>query len=101
MKELPIACELTPAELEARRMGLLQALLAQATERVPLSDGFRWRFAPSTQVLMTAVKTIDAERRCCRFLKFVLTTEADGGDVWLEVTGPDGTREFLSTLLNQ
>jgi hypothetical protein len=50
---------------------------------------------------MAAVKTIDAERQCCRFLKFVLTTEPDGGDVWLEVTGPDGTREFLSTLLNK
>ena len=69
MKELPIACELTPAELEARRVGLLPGLLAQATERVPLSNGFRWRFAPSTEVLMTAVKTIDAERQCCRFLK--------------------------------
>lgn len=101
MKELPIACELTPAELEARRRGLLQDLLAHATESVPLSDGFRWRFAPSTEVLMAAVKTIDAERQCCRFLKFVLTAEPDGGDIWLEVTGPEGTTEFLSTLLNQ
>ena len=101
MKELPIACELTPAELEARRRELIQELLVQATERVPLSDGFRWRFAPSTELLMAAVKTIDAERQCCRFLRFVLTTEPDGGDVRLEVTGPDGTSEFLSTLLNQ
>lgn len=101
MKELPIACELTPAELEARRTGLLRELLAQATEQIPLSDGFRWRFAPSTEILMAAAKTIDAERQCCRFLKFALTTEADGGDVWLEVTGPEGTNEFLATLLNQ
>ena len=101
MKELPIACELTPAELEARRQGLLPELLTQATERVQLSNGFRWRFAPSTEVLMAAVKTIDAERQCCRFLKFVLTTEADGGDVWLEVTGPGGTNEFLSELLKE
>jgi hypothetical protein len=101
MKELPIACELTPAELEARRKGLLRELLAQATENVSLSNGFRWRFEPSTEVLMAAVKTIDAERQCCRFLKFVLTTEPDGGDVWLEVTGPEGTQEFLATLLNQ
>ena len=100
MKELPIACELTPAELEARRQGLLPGLLAQATERVQLSNGFRWRFAPSTEVLMAAVRTIDAERQCCRFLKFALTVEPDAGDVWLEVTGPDGTTEFLSTLLS-
>ena len=100
MKELRIACELTPAELEARGQRLLPGLLAKATDCVQLNNGFRWRFAPSTEVLIAAVKTIDAERQCSRFLKFVLTTEPDGGDVWLEVTGPDGTREFLSTLLS-
>src|SRR5687767_13990830 len=100
MKELPIACELTPAELDTRRQGLLQELLAHATERVSLRNGFRWRFAPSTDVLLAAVKAIDAERQCCRFLKFVLTTEPDVGDMWLEVTGPAGTQEFLSTLLS-
>jgi hypothetical protein len=101
MKELPIACELTPAELAARRDGLLAGLLAQASERIALSNGFRWRFAPSTELLMAAVKSIDAERQCCRFLKFALTVEPDAGDVWLEVTGPDGTAEFLSPLLRR
>lgn len=100
MKALPIACELTPAELEARRAGLLPGLLAEAKERISLSNGFRWRFSPSTEVLMAAVKTIDAERQCCRFLKFGLTIEPDGGDVWLEVTGPDGTTAFLSHLMD-
>lgn len=101
MNELPIACELTPEQLRARREGLLLSLLAQATESVPLVNGYRWRFAPSTEVLMTAAETIDAERQCCRFLKFALTVEPDAGDVWLEVTGPDGTKEFLASLLNQ
>lgn len=100
MKELPVACELTPVELEARRQRLLRGLLAQAAERVALTEGFRWRFAPSTDLLLTAAKTIDAERQCCRFLKFALTIEPAGGDIWLEVTGPEGTREFLATLLN-
>jgi len=101
MKALPIACELTPAELDARRQGLLQDLLSHAKEGFQLVDGFRWRFAPSTEILLAAVKTIDAERQCCRFLKFVLTTEPDGGDIWLEVTGPDGTGEFLARLLSE
>jgi hypothetical protein len=100
MNELPIACELTPAELEARRRGLLPGLLALASEQVQLGNGFRWRFAASTDLLMNAVKVIDAERQCCRFLKFTLTIEPDAADVWLEVTGPEGTREFITTLLN-
>jgi hypothetical protein len=63
MKELPIACELTPAEIAARREGLLPGLLALAQERVTMGNGLRWRFAPSAEFLTAAAKTIDAERR--------------------------------------
>src|ERR1700694_3103839 len=99
MKELPIACELTPAELTARREGLLAGLLEKAQERMSLSNGLRFSFAPSSEFLRAAVQTIDAERRCCKFLKFELTVEPDGGQMWLEITGPPGTAEFLNTLM--
>jgi hypothetical protein len=99
MKELPIACELTPAELTARREGLLPGLLEKAQERSTLGNGLRFSFAPSSEFLAAAVQTIDAERQCCKFLRFELTVEPDGGQMWLEVTGPPGTAEFLNTLL--
>ena len=99
MKELPIACELTPAELGVRREGLLAGLLALAQERLTITNGLRWRFAPTAEFLTAALKTIDAERQCCRFLKFVLTVEPGGGDMWLEITGPQGTAEFLNSLM--
>src|SRR3954447_19677830 len=98
MRDLPISCELTSTEIEARREGLLPGLLARAQERLTLSNGFRWRFAPSGDFLAAAVKTIEAERQCCRFLKFVLTVEPDAGPIWLEITGPPGAVEFLATL---
>jgi hypothetical protein len=98
MKDLPIACELTPAEIKARREGLFPGLLAQEQERVAVRGGFRWRFAASGEFLAAAAKTIDAERQCCRFLRFVLTVEANTSSIWLEITGPRGTAEFLSTL---
>ena len=47
-----------------------------------------------------AAAVIDAERRCCRFLRFVLIVEPDDGPLWLELTGPEGTEDFLSALLN-
>jgi hypothetical protein len=99
MQELPIACTLTPAEIEAQRTTLLPGLIAQATERVPLPDGFRWRFETSDAVLAAVVATINAERQCCRFLRFVLTVEPDGGALWLDITGPPGTIAFLEALL--
>ena len=101
MKELPIACELTAAELVERRQGLLPGLLRSAQERIGVNDGFRWRFAPQSDLLAAVVQTIDAERQCCRFLRFGLTVEADAGPIWLEVTGPKGTAEFLEELTRQ
>jgi hypothetical protein len=96
---LAIACTLTPAELASRRDGLLPGLLIRARERCAVPGGFRWRFEPATGLLAEAVAVVDAERRCCRFLRFQLTVEPDDGPVWLEVSGPEGTQEFLATLL--
>jgi hypothetical protein len=100
MSELPIACELTPAEITARRAALLPGLLVRAEEWTTLDNGFRWRFAASSELLTAAAETINAERQCCRFLRFVLTVEPGGGSIWLEITGPQGTPEFLESLLS-
>jgi hypothetical protein len=43
---------------------------------------------------------IDAEHRCCRFLRFLLVVEPGYGPVWLEVTGPEGTKGFISAMLD-
>jgi len=45
------------------------------------------------------MQVIDAERRCCPFLRFVVGTEPDGGSITLEVTGPPGTVQFLDQLV--
>jgi hypothetical protein len=100
MQELPIACTLTPDEIEDKRTTLLPDLVAQAVERIPLPDGFRWRFDASEAVVSAAAVTMNAERQCCRFLRFVLTVEPDGGAIWLDITGAPGTVAFLEDLLS-
>jgi hypothetical protein len=42
---------------------------------------------------------VEAERHCCRFLRFTITVEPDGGPLNLDLTGPQGTREFVVALL--
>jgi hypothetical protein len=101
MRELPIACELTPAQLEERRQALLPGLLTRALERKAIVGGFRWRFAPQRDLLAAVVQAIDLERQCCRFLRFDLTVEPEAGPIWLGVTGPPGTAEFLESLTNE
>jgi hypothetical protein len=45
------------------------------------------------------MRAVDAERQCCRFLRFSITVEPDEGPLFVELTGPPGTREFLAELL--
>jgi hypothetical protein len=99
MTDLPVACTLTPDALEARRAGLLSDLLRRADGREDTPDGLRLRFVPTDDTLTTIARAVEAERHCCRFLRFEITIEPDGGPVFLELTGPPGTREFVTALL--
>jgi hypothetical protein len=97
----PVVCSLDPGALAARRAGLLVDLVRQADSREPLADGQRLTFAVSSALLDAIVRTIDAERQCCRFLRFQLTVEPDLGAVVLDLTGPSGTPEFLADLMRE
>ena len=95
----PIACTLTPIELATRRTELLPGLLSKANTQETIPEGFRWSFSETDGLLHNVVSVIEAERRCCRFLRFRFTLESDGGPLWVEVTGPEGTQDFLRSLL--
>ena len=99
MTELPVACTLGPDALRTRREGLLDDLVRRAIAREDLADGHRFHFTADADLLALVARTINAERRCCRFLRFRLIVEPDEGPILLELTGPEGTREFLTALL--
>lgn len=79
--------------------GTLSDLLRRAEGREDLPEGLRLRFAPTSETLATIARAVEAERHCCRCLRFGIILEPDGGPVFLELTGPPGTREFLGALL--
>ena len=99
MTDLPVVCTLGPAALKARREGLLSSLLGRAVDHEELADGHRLRFAAADDTLALIARAIDAERQCCRFLRFRVTVEPDEGPIVLELTGPEGTRDFVSALI--
>ena len=98
MSDLPLACTLNAAELTRPRDSLLPGIVARAQSVEPLPEGARWRFAPSHEFFVAVAAVIDAERRCCPFLRFDLVVEPGGGPVSLTVTGPPGTAAFLAGL---
>jgi hypothetical protein len=99
MADSPIACSLTPEALQARRDGLLADVFQRAEHHELTESGLRLRFSPGTDTVATLARVVDDERHCCRFLRFVITVEPNGGSVLLELSGPAGTREFIAGLL--
>jgi hypothetical protein len=98
MNAFPVACGLSAPELRAREAGLLASVAARVEERVEIPEGLRLRFAMSDTLLQDLVELVTLERQCCPFLRFGLVVEPAAGPLWLELSGPPGTRAFLATL---
>jgi hypothetical protein len=95
----PIACTLSEPELREREQTVLAAFRTHVRSVVARADGYALELAPSDEAIAAAATLIRVERRCCRFVRFALTVEPDGGRVELILTGPAGTREFLAAWL--
>lgn len=94
MTQIPVACTLSRADLD-KRQAELNALHKLICEIQHIQNGFALRFDGSTKNLMTIARVIAQERLCCRFLRFQLIAEPDAGSLWLEVSGPRETAQFL------
>jgi|SRR5688572_14545458 hypothetical protein len=99
MPDLPIVCTLPSPELRARRNELVRFVAREARERTAHGEGYRLRFEPDWALLRDLLELIEVERHCCAFLTFRLEVTPGNGPVWLEISGPPGTRNFLETEL--
>jgi hypothetical protein len=97
----PIACTLTPEELRARREGLLPGLAERAVSIAPVDGGVRLTFTPGPDVVATIARVVDAERQCCRFLRFAITIEPDPGPISLTITAPPEGQEILAEIVGR
>lgn len=92
--KIPVACTLSQTDLSNRQKEL-NALQQAVCEVRQISDGFALRFDSSTDNVMAIAHVIAKERLCCRFLRFSLIVEPGTGPLWLEVSGPNNTSQFL------
>ncbi len=99
-RSLPIACSLTAPELQARRTTVLQKVRRAVVEVREIEDGYAYTFPSASEWLSEVAGLIDLERQCCPFLRFRLTVEENGGSLLLEMTGPEGTKDFLASTFN-
>jgi hypothetical protein len=98
MSEIPIACDLsalTP-EQRLRHSVLAAALFGSTQETQELPNGYRLRLDTDGATWQKAAEFVDYERLCCPFFHFTLEVEPGGGNVWLQLTGREGVKEFLT-----
>ena len=93
-------CTLSAEGLRARKQGVLAQVARRATCMTKVPAGYRFEFAAGSDTLSLIATMIDAERQCCRFLRFELSVAPDLGPLTLTLTGPQGTQQFLEALLD-
>jgi hypothetical protein len=97
MKALPIACDSTAlgsSEAFAAHLAAGRRLLQMATERRELDEGWALRLPGGDDDVLAYAHWILGERRCCPFLTFAMECRPEG-ELWMRITGPEGTKEVL------
>jgi hypothetical protein len=64
-----------------------------------ISYSCAFKFPGTDKVLDELTKFIKTERECCDFFTFNLSISGDKSKAWLELTGIDGAKDFISTEL--
>ncbi|MCI0391086.1 MAG: hypothetical protein MOB07_20255 [Acidobacteria bacterium] len=100
--ESPFACNIAALNAEQRRrQGILLKQLSAARQEVrELQDGYAFRFAASSQMLVDVTEFVINERLCCPFFDFELAIEREGGPLWLRLRGREGVKEFIRSEMN-
>lgn len=96
---MPIACSLSADDLQRCASELLPGLAHRARSITATPTGARLTFDVVDGLLAGIAHVLDRERGCCPFLAFVLEVPAGADEMTLVISGPDGTVEFLRSIV--
>lgn len=98
-EDIDVACSLSSPEFRQREATLLAEFKSKVTSIEELQNGFAFRIPGDEKSLRLAADLMVAERHCCTFFTFQLTAEAKRGPLTMRITGPEGTKEFVKSIL--
>lgn len=95
MEQAQVSCKLTTPELQQRKKTVIAELKNLVLEKLETEKGFKYKFEGTDKILDLLNDFIKTERLCCDFFVFTLTASSDSKVTWLELSGPEGTKEFI------
>lgn len=95
MEQAKLSCKLTTPELQERKRTVISELKKQILEKKETQRGMSYKFNGSDEILDKLNEFIKTERLCCDFFTFHLTVAKESESVWLELSGPEGVKEFI------
>lgn len=97
--ERTIACKLPSPEMQKRKATVIASLKKQILEKKDLKNGYAYRFKGTDSVLDELAEFVKTERLCCDFFDFELKISGDASSAWLNITGPKGAKNFITSEL--
>jgi hypothetical protein len=94
-KSTEISCKLSTNEMRKRRETVLADLKKEIIEKKEMKNGFAFKFAGTDENLDQLSTFIKTERACCDFFTFNLSVSGDKSEIWMELIGPDGTKDMI------
>ncbi|MDQ3016761.1 MAG: hypothetical protein M3R25_08625 [Bacteroidota bacterium] len=85
-----------PEELRQRKELVLASLKEKMLDRKELKNGYAFKYAGNDETLDELISFIKSERECCGFFIFNLSISGDKSEAWLEMTGVDGAKDFIT-----
>ena len=98
MPATPLACRLDALDRDeqSRRAVLAEQVLGRAAEVRETACGYEARLPADASLAREVTDWMLLERRCCPFLAFTLEVAANQGDVWLDIHGEPGVKDFVA-----
>ncbi len=94
--QIKLMCKLTTPELQKRKKTAITELKREVLYKSELINGYRYKFYGDDDNLDAITEFIKTERLCCDFFNFNLEISPEGF-IYLDLTGPAGTKEFIQS----
>jgi hypothetical protein len=91
-----LTCKLTSPEFRRRKETVIKSLRSQILQKKNLANGYSYKFVGTDKMVDELAEFIKTERACCDFFVFNLSISGDKTEAWLEITGPEGAKDFIA-----